>query len=170
RLSQLPGYGRLFVGIVTTLMLGVVLWAVWIYTVRKGTVNPNDLPAYLSQAQRQTILRQEAGHEPTVEKEKPSLSRNLGLAHVHINGQTLLFFALGSVFLFTSVPPQRKKLVYVVFALSIVLHAIGLSGEGFHWFFDDLLALSGIVMLVVMLYMSFFIYVDLGRKPRGEHS
>ena len=95
------------------------------------------------------------------------LRRNVGLAHTHINGQTLLFFALGVVFLFTSVAASRKKLVLWVFAVAVVVHAIGLSGETFHWIFDDILAVSGVTLLVVIPYMALLIYVDLSKKADG---
>ncbi len=91
---------------------------------------------------------------------------NVGLAHTHINGQTLLFFAIGLVFLFTSRPVKIKKIVYWIFGVSVLTHAIGLSGEGYHWFFDDILALSGVAMTVVMAYMALMIFVDLAKKPR----
>ncbi|MBD3403255.1 hypothetical protein GF420_10205 [candidate division GN15 bacterium] len=92
------------------------------------------------------------------------LRRNVGLAHTHINGQTLLYFAFGLVFLFSSANARIKRTVLWVFGVSIVLHAIGLSGEGFGWFFDDILAVSGVAILVVIAYMALLIYVDLGRK------
>jgi len=94
------------------------------------------------------------------------LRRNVGLAHTHVNGQTLLFFSLGLVFLFTSTPPRRKKLVLWIFAIAVLLHAIGLSGETFHWFFDDILAMSGVTLLVVIAYIAFLIYVDLAKSPK----
>lgn len=94
------------------------------------------------------------------------LRHNVGLAHTHINGQTLLFFAIGLVFLFTSAAPKIKKTVYWVFGVSVLVHAIGLTGEGYFWLWDDLLAISGVALLVVILYMALLIYVDLGKKAR----
>ena len=93
------------------------------------------------------------------------LRRNVGLAHTHVNGQTLLFFSLGLIFLFTSVSSGRKKLVLWIFAVAVLTHAIGLTGETFSWFFDDILAVSGVTLLVVIAYMAFLIYVDLAKKP-----
>jgi hypothetical protein len=94
------------------------------------------------------------------------LRHNLGLAHMHVNGQTLLFFALGGVFLFTSVKLWIKKIVLWVFAIMIVCYTIGLTGEGYYSYFDDLLALSGLVLLALIAYMALMIYVDLGRKGK----
>jgi hypothetical protein len=99
------------------------------------------------------------------ESEHEQLRHNVGLAHTHINGQTLLFFALGFVFLFTSIKPKMKKILLIIFGTAILMHAIGLSGEGFHWFYDDILALSGLTLLVIIPYICFLIFVDLLRKP-----
>jgi hypothetical protein len=48
--------------------------------------------------------------------------------------------------------------------VAVALHAVGLSGEGYHWFFDDILAVSGVAILTVILYMALRIYVDLGKS------
>ncbi len=90
--------------------------------------------------------------------------RNLGLAHTHINGQTLLFFALGAVFLFSSAKAKIKRMVFWIFGPAIFGHAIGLTGRGYHWFFDDLLAVCGMAILACIVYMAIIIYVDLGKK------
>jgi hypothetical protein len=89
---------------------------------------------------------------------------NLGLAHTHVNGQTLLFFAIGAVFLFSSAKPKIKRTVYWILGPAVLAHAIGLTGRGYHWFFDDLLAVSGMAILACIVYMAIFIYVDLARK------
>lgn len=223
--DKLPSFSpiaKLFVGLFTTLMLLVCLWAVWIYTVSKGEVDEDNLPAYLQPnaqdnlspedeidaiaSDTETVLApvwdsSHAGeperldsadidsmeelaeanedevsdstallgrsNEPQTEGES-RLRHNLGLAHTHVNGQTLLFFALGAMFLFTSVKWKTKRIILWTFAVCILVHAIGLSGQGFCWIFDDVLALSGVVMLVLIAYMCLMIYVDLGRTPRTE--
>jgi hypothetical protein len=93
------------------------------------------------------------------------LRHNIGLAHTHINGQTLLYFAIGLVFLFTSVLPRTKKIVYWIFGAAIVAHAVGLSGRWFCSFYDDILAISGVILLLLMVYMALMIFMDLARKP-----
>lgn len=93
-------------------------------------------------------------------------AHNLGLAHTHVNGQTLLFFGIGLVFLFTSASPRLKKILYWVFGLSILAHVIGLTGQGLCWVYDDLLAVSGLLILATIVYMAFLIFVNLARKPR----
>jgi len=218
RISQLAPIGKLFVALFTTLMLLVCLWAVWIYTERRGQVDQDHLPAYLidqpeeqveseiegiaadSAAVRAPVwdmehhgeeepfdstdidsMMEAAGYEaedyePGVDAEDNDdyvtpegddhFSHNLGLAHVHVNGQTLLFFALGAVFLFTSVSLKTKKWVLWLFAIMIVLHTIGLTGQGYNSVFDDMLAISGVLMLVIIAFMCLRIYVDLGRKRK----
>jgi hypothetical protein len=171
QLSQLPGFAKLFVALFTCLMLLVCLWAVWLYTVEKGAIDPDNLPAYLNDNEQRELPGQievdRAAHG-AAESERSHLRDNLGLAHTHINGQTLLFFAIGLVFLFVSVKPRIKKLVFWVFALAVVAHSIGLSGEGYHWFFDDLLAASGVVILVTIIYMALLIFVDLSKTGTAK--
>jgi hypothetical protein len=223
RIPSFSPIAKLFVGLFTTLMLLVCVWAAWLYTVSKGTVDESHLPAYLSQqteneltpeeeieaiasdsetvlapiwdmehageaepldstqidsmeelaeaeeAQADQVIPLDQGNidEPFVASET-RLRHNLGLAHTHVNGQTLLFFALGAVFLFTSVKPKTKKIMLWLFGIAILVHAVGLSGQGFYSFFDDILAISGVVLLLLIAYMALMIYVDLGKKPRTE--
>ena len=173
RIADLPGYGKLFVGIFTTLILCVVLWAMFILYVEKGMVQETDahlvyesdyIPIEANAEQTDSLYSDDSSSEQSWHTK---LRHNVGLAHTHINGQTLLFFALGLMFIFTSVRAKIKKIVLWAFGLSVVFHAVGLSGESFHWFFDDILALSGVTMLVVILYMATLIYVDLGKKGSG---
>jgi hypothetical protein len=226
KIRAFPPVAKLFVALFTTLMLAVCLWAVWIYTVDKGEVDQNNLPAYMSTDAGDDLTPDEeieaiaadsdaalapiwdaehAGEEERLDSvdidsmeelveveesgdadmadvtdDTPAeevvpedfsaseslLRHNLGLAHVHVNGQTLLFFALGALFLFTSVTARIKKTVLWTFGITILVHAVGLSGAGFYAIFDDMVALSGVVMLALIAYMCLMIYVDLGRKAK----
>lgn len=115
-------------------------------------------------------LPSESDIEQTEDKQLMTLGHlrhNLGLAHTHINGQTLLFFALGLVFLFTSVADRLKTIVYILFGLSVIVHNIGLSGTGFSSLFDDLLAVSGVIILVLIAYMSLMVLAELLKEPKG---
>ena len=167
QLNHLPGYARLFVALFVTLMLLVGFWAGWLYTVDKGTIDEDHLPAYLHPDldSQQVVLSGRAGSSD----DQPDLRENLGLAHTHINGQTLLFFAMGLVFLFSSATPDLKNTLFSIFAASIVAHVIGLSGEGFHSIFDDILAISGVAIIVVMAFMAMLIYIDLVRPEKQQH-
>lgn len=135
----------------------------------EATADSTTLDIRFHQAERRMADESiQSTQESEYDSHHEHLRRNVGLAHTHINGQTLLYFALGLVFLFTSTTIRIKKIVLWVFGVAIVTHAIGLSGEGFGSFFDDILAVSGVVILVVIAYMALLIYVDLGRKKAED--
>ncbi len=163
KLQNLPPYGKLFVGITTTLMLCVVLWSMIIFYVDQGIMGDNDKPLYM---QDKTEQVQESLLNNNGESQ---LRHNVGLAHTHINGQTLLYFVIGFIFLFTSTKDKIKKYVYWIFGIAVFTHSIGLTGQGFYSIFDDLLALSGVTLLVVIPYMCLLIIVDLFKLPEGQH-
>ena len=171
KLSNLPCHAKLYVGLFTMLMLCVCTWAVLILYVEKGMVPESQIPSYvkLPYGSADTAKVIEKQTEPRPEQNPPSFERrlkhNVKLAHTHINGQTLLFFAMGLVFLFTSVKPKIKKIVFWVFAVSVIVHNIGLTGENFHWIFEEMIMASGILILTTIAYMAFMIYADLLRKP-----
>jgi hypothetical protein len=71
---------------------------------------------------------------------------------------------MGFLFLFTSAKPKVKRMILLVFGVSVPFHAIGLSGRHTHWFFDDVLAVSGVAILVSICYMALVIFMDLARK------
>lgn len=193
QLRNLPPYAKTFVGVFTSLMLCVCIWAAWIYTARYGRVDSNNLPAYLEKSDLKADVEElktdsdaviapvwddsSAGEErpidsaaiETIGKQAVLSSRrsgtdpdvDLGLAHTHINGQTLLFFALGLVFLFSSATPKLKKIVYCAFGVLVVTHNVGLSFRSCGGVWGDLLAVSGVGILLLIAYMSFVIFADL---------
>lgn len=232
-LKDLPSYGKLFVGLVTALMLGVCLWSVIIFYVDKGLIDESTEMPYLQKQEVDTddLPKEKLPSKEEVEDAVEQLSEdslavlapiwdstlagepvkvdsstmaqffpardsqlagltnernllnnnddevqnsmppyydhlreNVGLAHTHINGQTLLFFVLGLIFLFSSAKPKIKRIALWVFGIAVLTHAIGLTGQGFHWVFDDLLALSGVGLLVIIPYICFLIFVDLLKK------
>jgi len=117
---------------------------------------------------RQAIAEAREQDGDNGEEHESLLSQNLGLAHVHVNGQTLLLFAMGLVFLFSSASPRIKKIVYWAGGIAVLLHAIGLSGKGFAGIFEALVAVSGVVLLALFAFMALRIYMDLGRKPSAR--
>jgi hypothetical protein len=171
QIQNLPSYAKLFIGLFTTLMLCVCAWAVLILYVEKGMVSESEVPGYVTQpygsADTTKVQEQksETRPEPTPEQKRRRLKHNVKLAHTHINGQTLLFFAIGLVFLFTSVKPKSKKIVFWLFAISVVVHNIGLTGEHYNWLYDELIAISGVLILASIAYMALSIYMDLLKKP-----
>ncbi|MFQ5453467.1 MAG: hypothetical protein ACE5D6_04695 [Candidatus Zixiibacteriota bacterium] len=215
-LSDLPSYGKLFVGLFTSLMLCICFWAMLILYVEKGLVDKDYQFSFFTESSdkeypveiqkdideiledslsvlapiwnsehtgseevvdsvtmvknfRERYLEQitkEKEIEAEEKNDRKRFRKNLGLAHTHINGQTLLFFAMGLVFLFTSVKVKIKKITLWVFAVAIFTHAIGLAGSTYNWFYDDILALSGAVILVSIFYMAFMIFMDLGKAAQ----
>lgn len=155
-LRNLSAPAKLFVGIFTALMLLVCFWAMFILYVDVGMVGPDDSPSYLKQGDAIE------NHDD----ELPSLKHNIGMAHTHINGQTLLFFALGLLFVFSSASPKVKKVTLWLFGIGILFHAIGWTGRHYHWFFDDALAISGLVILVMISFMALHIFVALSGEMR----
>jgi len=222
RISDLPPVGKFFVGLFTTLVLLVCIWAATIFYLEKGLMSDYEPAEYYDEYEemQQEELQQDVDeilsdseavlapewdstmgdveaeldsaelvegfqkydseesaeelsgdmqeYEELYEEDSGEhLRHNIGLAHTHISVQTLLFFAMGFVFLFTSVGPGLKKITLSLLAVSILVHAIGLTGEGFHWVFSAMLTVSGIVILVFLLYMALMVYIDLGRKSSG---
>lgn len=223
RISDLPSAGKLFVGLFTTLVLLVYIWAMVIFYLEKGLVSEYEPAEYYDEYEemQQEELEQDLDEilsdsaavlapewdstlgdveaeldsaelvegfekydsEETVEEladdaqeyeemyEEDSgehLRHNVGLAHTHLNGQALLFFAMGFVFLFTSARVRIKKITLSVLAVAILVQTIGLTGDGFHWFFNGAFAASSMVLLVVTLYMVIRVYIDLGRKSPNK--
>jgi hypothetical protein len=214
RLSLLPRYAKVFVGIFTTLMLCVCFWAGWIFYLENGRVDESNLPAHILEQPSITGETSELETEPEEdieeiltdssavmapiwdetnrgeeqrldsaammqkmqdqqrqaerqqrEADRPPLRENVGLAHTHINGQTLLFFAIGFIFLFTSVSTKIKIAMLSTFGSAIILHNIGLSGRGYHSAFDDILAVSGVLILFCIVYMALMIFAELAKRP-----
>ena len=129
-----------------------------------GRENKIDSADIMRMARQAIAEAKEQEGDNSQERESP-LSENLGLAHVHVNGQTLLLFAMGLVFLFSSATPGTKKIVYWAGGIAVLMHAIGLSGKGFAGIFEALVAVSGVVLLALFAFMAMRIYMDLGRKP-----
>jgi hypothetical protein len=171
QIQNLPSYAKVFVGLFTTLMLCVCAWAVLILYVEKGMVGESEVPGYVTQpygsadSAKVEKQKQEPKPELTPQQRQRRLKHNVKLAHTHINGQTLLFFAIGLVFLFTSVKPKSKKILFWIFAVSVVVHNIGLTGEHYHWLYDEMLAVSGVLILASIAFMALMIYMDLLKKP-----
>jgi hypothetical protein len=187
QLRNLSQTSKLFVALFTALMLCVVFWASWLYMTAKGEVDP-EAAAILNHERYGfeddtlapvfdslfTAMDNIYGNDEAIDMrqsdEVSQLRYNLGLAHTHINGQTLLFFAFGLIFLGTSIAESRKRLVLILFAAAVLIHNIGLSWMGFSSLFDDILAISGVMILLAILYMALVIFMDLmktAKESRG---
>ncbi|MFZ5979920.1 MAG: hypothetical protein ACOYVF_04750 [Candidatus Zixiibacteriota bacterium] len=219
-LNNLPGYGKVFIGVFTALMLAVCFWAMFIVYIELFEEMEDSLAEAVTSEINRTInehnadlQRQEdaellaedsdavlapiwdstfAGAEVRVDSisnvehfrerdsemaanvyndeydydaEVADLEENVKLAHVHVNGQTLLFFAIGLVFLFSTASPGVKKIIYALFGPAVLLHAIALTGDGFGEIYEILLYISGSVILLSITVMAACIFLDLRRKP-----
>ncbi len=78
--------------------------------------------------------------------------------------QAILFAGFAVVFLFTSAKMKLKRLVLWLFGIAVVIHAIGLSLRGRYEFFDYILMVNGIALLLLVGYMSYKIYTRFVRK------
>ena len=48
KISNLPPYAKLFVGLFTTLMLAVCAWTILILYIQEGMISEDDVPAYVT--------------------------------------------------------------------------------------------------------------------------
>ncbi len=191
-LTKLPPYGKTFVGLFTALMLGVFLWAGTLATIESGIFGADEdeqtaVANYDYQGDMQSIMADsEAVTAPNWAdsgQEEPINPDNLGnfagaqeqttwekfvdnfkLAHVHLNGHTALYFALGLIFFFSAVPPRTKKIAYWILAISIFIHAVGLAGLDTCVYGKILTYIGGPPLLATVLYMCIRIFIDLRKK------
>ncbi|MCX6826123.1 MAG: hypothetical protein NTV06_02475 [candidate division Zixibacteria bacterium] len=192
-LTKLPPYGKVFVGLFVALMLAVTLWATTLALLESGLFGEVDTsdkaqqqydytsdidaiasdslavtpPDWVDSGQQEPITGDDLDKFSTDSKSDWGLSKwvdNLKLSHVHLNGHTALFFALGLVFMFSTVSAKKKKIVYWIFAIGIILHAIGLIGLDYSIYAGILIFIGGVPLLASILYMVFKIFGDLRKK------
>ncbi len=82
--------------------------------------------------------------------------------------QAILFAAFALVFLFSSAKMKVKRLVLWLFAISVLIHAVGLSARGRYEFVDTVLMINGIALLLLVGYMSYKIYSSFAKKRRAR--
>ena len=91
-------------------------------------------------------------------------SANMGWSIEHFASESMLFFAVGFLFLFTGYSTKTKRFLIVWTGVLIVLHAFGTAGFGFCWPSDFLMYGIGPLLLLTLLLMAVMILKDLGRK------
>ena len=186
-LTKLPPCGKLFVGLFTFLILAVFFWAATLATMDSGLFKEEESEEYDYRADMETILSDDEAvtapnwadsgeqepidesnvdefKEPGEESPWKNFEDNLKLSHVHLNGHTALFFGLGAIFFFSTVSYKTKKVVYWIFGIAILLHAIGLAGVDSCPYGKILSYIGGVPLLLMILFMSFKIFGDLRRK------
>jgi hypothetical protein len=192
-LTKLPPYGKVFVGMFTALMVAVFIWAGTLATIESGIFgNDEDQKAavdnYDYEADMETITADslavsapnwaDSGQEEPIDGDDlgdfaantdqkstwDKFNDNLRLSHVHLNGHTALYFALGVIFLFSTATPGWKKLVYWVFGIGIMIHTLGLASIDTCPYGKVLTLIGGPPLLLSILFMVFIIFSDLRKK------
>ncbi len=191
-LTMLPSHGKLFVAIFTALMLAVMVWAGGLAAIESGIFGDDEdemqaQAAYDYQADMEAITTDsqavtapnwaDSGQEEPITNEDlgkfagssgettwDKFVDNLKLGHVHLNGHTALFFALGVIFFFSTASIKRKKLVYWIFGSAILIHAIGLAGTDTCPYAKIFIYIGGPLILLSVFYMSIKIFSDLRKK------
>lgn len=85
---------------------------------------------------------------------------NLKLGHTHLNGHALVFFSLALIFAWVGISAKAKNTIIGIFALAILGHTFGLIFQNYI-IGETALKISGVLIAISMLTMSFFIFRDL---------
>lgn len=89
---------------------------------------------------------------------------NFKLGHTHLNGQSLIYFSLIVLFLFSTASEKMKVLWGVLLAISIIVHTFGLffmHKEAF----AIMLRFSGGLLALSVTIMCAYIFVDTVKRP-----
>lgn len=89
---------------------------------------------------------------------------NFKLGHTHLNGQSLIYFSLIILFMFSSASERMKILWGILLALSIVLHTFGLFFMHKDAF-AMMLRFSGGLLALSITVMCAYIFVDTVKRP-----
>jgi hypothetical protein len=76
--------------------------------------------------------------------------------------------SLGLVFLISSATSKTKKIIYWAFGVLVVTHNLGLSFRSCGGVWGDILAVSGVGILLLVAYMWFVIFSDLIKSPVSQ--
>ena len=89
---------------------------------------------------------------------------NFKLGHTHLNGQSLVYFSLIILFLWSSASEKMKILWGVLLAFSVVLHTVGLFFMHKDAF-AMVLRFSGGLLSLSITVMCAYIFVDTVKRP-----
>jgi hypothetical protein len=90
---------------------------------------------------------------------------NFKLGHTHLNGQTLVYFTLMILFLWSSASEKMKIIWGLLLAVSVVLHTFGLFFMHKDAF-AMLLRFSGGLLTLSITVMCAYIFVDTVKRPK----
>ncbi|MEW5924838.1 MAG: hypothetical protein AB1746_12715 [Candidatus Zixiibacteriota bacterium] len=89
---------------------------------------------------------------------------NMEWAIEHLSTQTMIFFGLGLLFIFTTYSAGVKKFFLWFPALLIFLHALGISGYDFCWPAKFFIWVCGPLLLITLFIMSLMILTNVRKK------
>lgn len=187
-LAKLPPYGKTFVGLFACLVMVVIVWMMIVDLMEWEVLGEKaeTFEEYDIAADMETIMADDRAVTPPVwsdsgqqepiepsdierfkEAAEPGMSflsrfeENAGRALKHVSVRTLLYFAIGLMFMFTTVSPKAKKLFYWSLAILMILHFIGLTGRGFCWPADALIYICSPLILILLFAMAIVILVNM---------
>ncbi len=188
RLSQLPPYAKFAVAIYMFLIACVLVIAMILGAYHGGFIGSskskenNDSVEQVTEAGDSEYDDEESGDDsdgievigaegdtkPSNVIQTPWFQYdNFKLGHAHINGQSLVFFTVVLLFVFTGASSGSKKLWSLILALSIIIHTLGLFYQHKPPF-DIILRVSGTLFAVATAVMGFFIIKDIAKKSDTE--
>ena len=92
---------------------------------------------------------------------------NFKLGHTHLNGQSLIYFSLIILFLFSTASEKMKILWGVLLAIAVVLHTFGLFFMHKDAF-AMMLRFSGGLLALSVTVMCAYVFVDTIKRPLAQ--
>lgn len=186
QLSTLPEYSKTFALLFCLLVLGIIMWMILLGFMHAGILGTHNDPGLsentvkmegmLAESEGVTesvwddtlgILAEDDEFEHAVDDlsdEWAMFQENVEWTLEHVGVQSLLFFAIGFLFMGTGIAGKTKKRIYWSGFVLIVLHMLGLSGCGFCTPANILLYVTGPLILVVFFAMTIMIMIGLKSK------
>ena len=94
------------------------------------------------------------------EKFKENMEWSMG----HLSTQTILFFALGFLFVLTTYSAGVKKLFLWLLGIFSIVHAFGIAGFDFCWPATVFTWIGGPLLLIIMFIMALMILLNVRQK------
>jgi len=130
----------------------------WSDSGEQKQIESEDIPEYEEYAEEQ--FSEDEYALTFWEKFEENIEWSMG----HLSTQTLLFFALGLLFIMTTYSAGVKKFFLWLLALLMILHTLGITGIDFCWPAQLLTWVGGPMLLIVLFIMDLMILVNLRQK------
>jgi len=121
-------------------------------------IGPEDIDEYEEYAEEQ--FDEEEYALTFWEKFRENMEWSMG----HLSTQTILFFALGFLFVLTTYSAGIKKLFIWLLAIFTIVHAFGIAGFEFCRPATMFTWIGGLLLLIIMFIMSLMILVNVRKK------